>query len=81
MRFVQQWKIPTSESIAEDGKVEWKTKTARRNDNKRCLFSPETSVSIESRAAASLIKKGVAEAIEDPGEEVNEKEVNDNKAK
>ena len=75
-------KIRTSEPIDEDGKVEWKKlKLLEETTINDVRLAPETSVSIESRAAASLIKKGVAEAIEDPGEEENEKEVNDNTAK
>ena len=68
-------KVSTSEHRTEDEKVEWtKLKLLEETTINDVLLASETIVSIESRAAAGLIKKGVAEQIEASDTEENEKE-------
>ena len=79
----QRRKVPVSSdesSIAEDSEAtEWmKLKVIEETTINDVLLGTDTIVSIESRAAVSLIEKGVAEAIE--GTEESEKVQNDNVA-
>ena len=71
-----------SDTAASTGKVEWqKLRLLEETTINDVLLASQTIVSIESRAAASLIKKGVAEAIEDPHQEEHGEEETKNKAK
>ena len=81
LRSVKQ-KVQVSASAEEDEKVDWtKLKLLEETTINDVLLASQTIVSIESRAAASLIKKGVAEAIEDPHQEEHGEEETKNKAK
>lgn len=81
LRSVMQ-KVGTSGPITDDEKVEWtKLKLLEETTINDVLLASETIVSIESRAAASLVEKGVAEHIEEPDVEKNEKEETEHSAK
>ena len=81
LRSVMQ-KVGTSGPMSEDEKVEWtKLKLLEETTINDVLLASETIVSIESRAAASLVEKGVAEHIEEPDVEKNEKEETEHSAK
>jgi hypothetical protein len=68
-----------SSSEAASEATEWtKLKLIEETTINDVLLGTDTIVSIESRAAESLIEKGVAEAVEEP--EGSEKEPNDNEA-
>ena len=69
-------KSKTGDAIEEDdGKVEWtKLKLLEETTINDVLLASDTVVSIESKAAASLVEQGVAEAIEVPPEETKEEE-------
>ena len=68
-----------SSSEAASEATEWtKLKLIEETTINDVLLGTDTIVSIESRAAVSLIEKGVAEAVEEP--EGSEKEPNDNEA-
>ena len=59
----------------DDGKVEWtKLKLLEETTINDVLLASETVVSIESKAAASLVEQGVAEVIEVPAEVATDKE-------
>jgi hypothetical protein len=58
-----------------DGKVEWtKLKLLAETTINDVLLASETVVSIESKAATSLVEQGVAEVIKLPAEEATEQE-------
>lgn len=67
-------KSKTADGIEQDdGKVEWtKLKLLEETTINDVLLASDTVVSIESKAAASLVEQGVAEAIEAPPEETTE---------
>lgn len=68
-------KVQTSELKEEDEKVEWtKLRLLEETTINDVLLAPETIVSIEHRAAANLIKQGLAEAVESADEEEKESE-------
>ena len=68
-------KVQTSELKEEDEKVEWtKLRLLEETTINDVLLAAETIVSIEHRAAANLIKQGLAEAVENPDEEKKESE-------
>jgi hypothetical protein len=59
----------------DDGKVEWtKLKLLEETTINDVLLASDTVVSIESKAATSLVEQGVAEAIKAPPEETTEEE-------
>ena len=67
-------KSKTDDTIEQDdGKVEWtKLKLLEETTINDVLLASETVVSIESKAAASLVEQGVAEVIEAPAEDAKE---------
>ena len=69
-------KSKTDDTIEQDdGKVEWtKLKLLEETTINDVLLASETVVSIESKAAASLVEQGVAEVIEAPAEDAKEEQ-------
>ena len=69
-------KSKTDDTIGQDdGKVEWtKLKLLEETTINDVLLASETVVSIESKAAASLVEQGVAEVIEAPAEDAKEEQ-------
>ena len=59
----------------DDGKVEWtKLKLLEETTINDVLLASETVVSIENKAAASLVEQGVAEVIEAPTKDAKEEQ-------
>ena len=69
-------KSKTDDTIEQDdGKVEWtKLKLLEETTINDVLLASETVVSIESKAAASLVEQGVAKVIEAPAEDAKEEQ-------
>ena len=69
-------KSKTDDTIEQDdGKVEWtKLKLLEETTINDVLLASETVVSIENKAANSLVEQGVAEVIEAPPEETTKEE-------
>jgi hypothetical protein len=69
-------KSKTDDAIEQDnGKVEWtKLKLLEETTINDVLLASETVVSIENKAAASLVEQGVAEVIETPTKDAKEEQ-------